>query len=182
MKLHFRRSMNISNFVLNLRNLFSQIIQYERRESSQTNCHKPCHDITRWRVKRASKYFVIIANNYFGGHPWTSEIQKRQTQHSSSPEIPLASSTNADLNNCLDRLENLVEELTNTVQKLNTSSNATFAQSTSSSASICDHCEKSGHNRHSWFKLKRECPLWSSEIENTWHMMKNRISSYFVHS
>ena len=31
-------------------------------------------------------------------------------------------------------------------------------------------------------QIKRECPLWPSENENTWHMMKNRISSYFVHS
>ena len=30
--------------------------------------------------------------------------------------------------------------------------------------------------------IKRECPLRPSEIENIWHMMKNRISSYFIHS
>lgn len=40
-------------------------------------------------------------------------IQKRQAQHSSNPEIPVVSSTNADSNNRLDRLEKLVEELTN---------------------------------------------------------------------
>ena len=30
--------------------------------------------------------------------------------------------------------------------------------------------------------FKRECPLLPSEIENMWHMMKNRIVSNFVHS
>ena len=66
----------------------------------------------------------------------------------------MTSSTKVDSNNRLDRLEKLVEGLTDTVQKLTTSSNAAFAQPMSSRASICDHCGKSGHNRQSCFKLK----------------------------
>ena len=81
-------------------------------------------------------------------------IQSKQTQHSFSLKIPVASSINVDSNNRLDRLEKLVDGLTDTVQKLTTSSNAAFAQPMSSTASICDHCGKSGHNRESCFKLK----------------------------
>ena len=81
-------------------------------------------------------------------------IQSKQTQHSFIPEIPVASSTKSDSNNRLDRLEKIVEGLTNTVQKLTASGNAAFAQPTSSTASICDHCGKLGHNRQSCFKLK----------------------------
>ena len=30
-------------------------------------------------------------------------------------------------------------------------------------------------------KVKSECPLRPSEIENKWHMMKNQNSLYFAH-
>ena len=136
---HFRRGMNMSNFVTDLRNIINEF--YNINDVKAVNLIAISHVTTSLDEELREPIRILQLSGTATLEDILELIQSKQRQHSFSSEIPVASSTNTDSNNCLNRLEKLVEGLTNTVQKLTTSSNAAFAQPTSSTAMISKKTE-----------------------------------------
>ena len=175
---HFRRRMNIGNFVTDLRNIHELCNVKDEKAVDLVAISHVTTSLDE-ELREPIRILQLSATATWGGI--LEPIQSKQTQHSFSPKIPVASSINVDSNNHLDRLEKLVKGLTDTVQKLTTSSNAAFAQPMSSTASICDHCGKSGHNKQSCFKLKTclKCGLRGHIVATKMaHVRHNHNSSH----
>ena len=114
---HFRPGMNISNFVTDLRNTINEL--YNIKDEKAVDLIAISHVTTSLDEELREPIRILQLSGTATLEGILELIQSKQTQHSFSPEIPVASSTNADSNNRLDRLEKLVEGLTNTVTKIN---------------------------------------------------------------
>ena len=148
--LHFRRGVNISNFVTELRNTIHEL--YDINDDKAIDLIAINHVTTSLDEDLREPVRILQLSGCASLEGILELIQAKASNHTMSvPEIPSAAA--GSQNDRLSRLENLVEGLTNSIQALTTCSSAASAQSTRPPGN-CEHCGKPGHNQQSCFKLK----------------------------